>query len=161
MATASALFADSFAAEMMAASAAHGGLFSTRKLGMPATHGRAPVNAFKQHRQLRRRQRYGSRRRHRPDEASLFQTLGEQTQTLAIPPQQLNQIAALAPESKQRARMRILHQDFLHHDSQAIKTATHVGRATGQINAPVRRQRDHRAPNASRTDVSKGPSTPS
>src|SRR5207237_1819320 len=38
-------------------------LFSTRKLGMPATHGRAPVNAFKQHRQLRRRQRYGSRRR--------------------------------------------------------------------------------------------------
>jgi hypothetical protein len=34
----------------------------------------------------------------RPDESSAFQTLGEQAQPIAIPPQQLDQITAAAAE---------------------------------------------------------------
>src|SRR3546814_3717631 len=65
--------------------------------------------------------------------------------------EQLNQIAPLAAEREQRARVRTLLQNLLHQDREAVEPLAHVGGAAGQINACRRRQRDHRA----RTDITR------
>ena len=43
---------------------------------------------------------------------ALLQTLGKQTKDPAIPIEQLEKIAAFAPEDEKRARERVLLQDF-------------------------------------------------
>ena len=58
---------------------------SARQLRTPSPRRHAPVDAFQQHRQLRRRQRHRAFFRLRPDEAAFLEPLGEQAQTLAIP----------------------------------------------------------------------------
>ena len=55
---------------------------------------------IEQHRQLRPAQHYHPRLGPWPDESSALQTLGKQTQPVAIPPQQLDQIAAAAAKAK-------------------------------------------------------------
>src|SRR5450755_1516749 len=80
---------------------------STCHLGVVHALWHPPVDTFQQHRQLRRRQRYPTSIRYRPDEMTMIQTLGVQAQTLPIIPQQLNQSAAPAAKGKQCAAARI------------------------------------------------------
>jgi hypothetical protein len=54
-------------------------------LGTPGARRHAPVNAFQQHRQLRRRQRYRAFFCLRQDEAAFFKLLGEEAKALAGP----------------------------------------------------------------------------
>src|SRR3546814_6182836 len=74
----------------------------------------------------------------RPDEPAPVHALREQAQALAIVPEQLDQIAALAAEREQRARVRTLLQHLLHQHRETIEPLAHVGGAAGQINARCR-----------------------
>ena len=67
----------------------------------PLTRGGRPHNPFEQHAELRRCDRHLAIGRRRPHEAAFLQPLGEQTETLAIPPQHLQQIAAATAKDKE------------------------------------------------------------
>src|SRR3546814_18108373 len=81
---------------------------------------------------------FRSRLGDRPDEPAPVHALREQAQALAIVPEQLDQIAALAAEREQRARVRTLLQHLLHQHRETIEPLAHVGGAAGQINARCR-----------------------
>ena len=73
--------------------------------------------------------------RDRPQEAALFQALREQTGTLAIVPNDLDQIAAPAAEDKEMTAMGIVLQRLLHHQRKAGEALPHIGVAfTSKIN---------------------------
>src|SRR3546814_136043 len=80
-----------------------------------------PVDAFEQHRKLRRGEADLAGLGDRPDEPAAVHALREQTQALAVIPEQLDQIAPLAAERKQRARVRTLLQNLLHQDREAVE----------------------------------------
>jgi hypothetical protein len=80
-----------------------------------------PVDAFKQHRQLRTRQTDGSFRSLRPDESAPLQTLGEQTQAIAIEPENFYDVATAASEYEYMTGERLLVEHGLHLRAQAIK----------------------------------------
>ena len=63
----------------------------------------------------------------RPDETAAFQALAEQAQAMAIPPQNLDQITALAAKDEDMAAERIDVERRLHDGSQAIEATPHVG----------------------------------
>ena len=109
----------------------------------------SPVDAFQQHRELRAAQRHHAFVRLRPDEAAAFETLGEQTQAVAIPPEHFDQIAAPAAEDEHVTRVRILFEHGLRDGAQAGEAAAHIGDAGGDPDVRARGQRDHR-PSCSR-----------
>lgn len=108
---------------------------------MSASH--SPVNAFKQHRQLRRGKSDFAFLRRWPDKPPLLQALGKQTCPLAIPPDDLYQVAATPPEHKHVAIERILLQCPLGLSRQSGKSAPHVRDPGGQPDFRVRRNWDH------------------
>src|SRR3546814_220419 len=71
--------------------------------------------------------------------------LGKHAHALAVIPEQLDQIAPLAPKGEQRAGMRALLQNLLRHHRQAVEALAHVRRAASQEYPRRWRQRDHRA----------------
>src|SRR5215472_8557593 len=120
-----------------------------------------PVDAFQQHRQLRAAQRHCTFFRLRPDETATFQPLGEQTESVAIPPKELDQIATPAAEDENMARVRILLQRRLRDGTQPGEAASQIGNAGGNPDIRAGGQRNHR-PTRSRTrrrlSASTGPS---
>jgi len=114
-----------------------------RNRWMPGANGHPPVDSFKQHGQLRRGQRDRSRISLRPDESAFLQSLGKQAHALTIPPQQLDDVAALSSKHKDVAREGILRERALHQRGQTIKAAAHVRQTRGQPHACSRRQTDH------------------
>jgi hypothetical protein len=54
-------------------------------------------------------------RRRRPDETALLESLREQTHTVPIMPDQVDQVAALTTKDEQMAGVPIGFQRFLHH----------------------------------------------
>src|SRR5215468_1622545 len=87
----------------------------------------APVNAFQQHGQLRSRQRDRTALRLRPDKAAAFQPLRKQTQTIAIPPQQFDEIATTTAKHEHMAGEGILFQRRLYCCAQSSKAAAQIG----------------------------------
>src|SRR5215510_3518267 len=87
----------------------------------------SPVNAFQQHRQLRSRQRYTAALSLRPDKAAAFQSLRKQTQTVAIPPQHLDQIATTTTKHEDMAGKRILFKNCLYRCAQSGKATAKIG----------------------------------
>jgi hypothetical protein len=67
---------------------------SAGQLWPPGSLRHSPVDPLEQHRQLGPAQHRHPFLSPRPDESATLQTLGKQTQPVAIPPQQLDQIAA-------------------------------------------------------------------
>src|SRR5204863_1297398 len=114
----------------------------------PRLLGDAPLQAFKQHGHLRRRQSNRTFLGDRPREAALLQALGEQAEALAVPVQNLDQVTSAPPEGKQVARERVLLQHLLRQHRETVEAAAHVGYATRQIDAHAGRHRDHHAPPA-------------
>src|ERR1700679_907867 len=100
----------------------------------------SPVDPFQQHRELCTAQRNRAFVRLRPDETPAFQTLGEETQTVAVPPQHLDQIAAFAAENEDMARVWILFEHGLRDGTQAGEAAAHVGDAGGDPDVRARRK---------------------
>src|SRR5512147_2029423 len=74
---------------------------------------RPPVDPLQQHRELRRAQRHRPLARLRPDEPSALQPLAEQAETLTVPIQHLDQVAAPAAKDEQMPGERILPQHLL------------------------------------------------
>src|SRR5512132_2025590 len=72
-----------------------------------------PVDPLEQHRQLRRAQRHRALARLRPDEPAALQPLGEQAETLTVPIQHLDEVAAPAAKDEQMPGERVLPQHLL------------------------------------------------
>jgi hypothetical protein len=68
----------------------------------------APIDPFKQHRQLRTTQHNTAGSGMWPDKTTSLKTLGKQTQAIPIPPQNLHAIACAAAEHKKMATEGIL-----------------------------------------------------
>ena len=64
---------------------------------------RTPIQEIAQLRRLRRRDGHRLALRQQPHEAALLEPLGVETASLAVPPEHLDQVAALAPEHEQLA----------------------------------------------------------
>jgi len=90
-----------------------------------------------------RRERDAAGRRLRPDEATTLEPLGQEHQALAIEPQHLQDVAALAAEDEDVAAERIGRKRRLHHRGQTIETLSHVGVAGHEPHARVRGETDH------------------
>lgn len=111
---------------------------------LPGARRHSPVDAFEQHGQLRRGQQDAAAVGLRPDEAALLQALGEEAKALAIPPQQLDNVAAPTTKDEHVPRERILKQRQLGNACQAVEAFAHVGHARCQPHPGARRQADHR-----------------
>src|SRR5580698_694 len=102
-----------------------------RKRGRGCSYRPSPVDAFEQHRELRAAQRDDSFVRLRPDEAAPLETFGEQAEPVAVPPEQLDEVAAFAAEDEDVARERILFKYGLRDGAQTREAAPQVGDARG------------------------------
>jgi hypothetical protein len=109
----------------------------------PGTLRRTPVNTLQQHRQLRRADRQLALRRRWPDEPSLFKALGKQAGPLAVPPNDLDQIAATSTKNEKMTRERILLQHPLGQRRQRVEALPHVRDPGGQPDLRLHRNRDH------------------
>ena len=78
-----------------------------------------------------------------PDEAAALESLDQQHQASPIEPQQLDDVAAPAPEDEDMALERVLRKRRLHQRSQPIEALPHVGVARHDPHAGVGRQTDH------------------
>src|SRR5690348_8993732 len=96
---------------------------SAHHLWLPGARRHAPIDPFRQHRQLRRRQRYSAFLRLRPYEFAALQPLGIQHKALAIPSQDLQKMASAATEQEQCSAERISSELLLDHGCQTIKAA--------------------------------------
>src|SRR5207245_8939583 len=90
----------------------------------------------------------------RPEEASALQSLAEQTQSVAVIPETLDQIAAPPAKHEYLPRERFLLQLGLDQRAQPSEAAPQVGRARRNPNPRVGRQRHHRRrrPNSPRRE---------
>src|SRR5713101_2534673 len=99
---------------------------SNRHLRTPGSFRATPIDPLQQHRQLCRRQHGRALLRPRPYEPTSVQALGEQAQPVAVPPQDLHQIAAPPTEAKQVARKRVFIENRLHQRRQTVEPFTQV-----------------------------------
>jgi hypothetical protein len=105
---------------------------SSGDFGAPGPDRHPPIDPFKQHAELRRRQSRHPVGRRRPNEPPFLQTRGEQTHPLRVPIQRLEQITAAAPEAKNVTRERVLLEHRLDLHRQPVHAFAHVGPAAGQ-----------------------------
>ena len=123
---------------------------SARDLRPPGVLRRAPVDAFKHVAELRRRDAHGAVSGRRPDVPAALQPLGEQARAVPVVPDDLQKIAAPAPEHEQVAAMRILLQRLLHQHRERRKPLAHISVAGRQPHTHaaardrLRRHGDHR-----------------
>lgn len=69
-------------------------------IGLPGAFWPTPIDTLQKHRELGAGEMHAALGSVGPDEAAAFQSLGQQTQSIAIPPEQLDQIATSATEDK-------------------------------------------------------------
>ena len=67
----------------------------------------------------------------RPDESASLQTLGKQTKTIAIPPQELDDVASAPAKHEDVSGERLLLKNGLHLRTQTIEATAHIGHAGG------------------------------
>src|SRR5580658_2728655 len=118
-----------------------------------------PIDPFQQHRELRGAQTHRPMRRLRPHEAPAFKTLGEETQSIPAPPQDLHSITRFATKHKQLSGERILRELRLHECGKSIEAVAQVGRACGEPHLHSGRQCNHRCTRRSMTRESASAST--
>jgi|SRR5258708_1150472 len=115
----------------------------------------APVDSRQKITQLCRRDRHCFTRNRWPDEPSSLKFFGKQACSLAIVPNDLQKIAAFAPEAEKTPAHGVALEHFLHAQSQARKATPHVGMARRQPHSHARRDRDHRSVSSPRMIRSK------
>ena len=79
----------------------------------------------------------------RPDEAPAFEPLGKQAQTIAIPPEQFDEVAAPATKHEDVTAEWVCRQLLLGNGSQSIKATAHISHAGRQPDLRSYRQSDH------------------
>src|ERR1700676_4301966 len=92
----------------------------------------SPGDPFQPHRELRGAQPHCPLRRLRPHKTPALQTLGEETQPIAAPPQNLHPITRFATKHKKLSGKRILRELRLHQSRESIEAVAHVGCARGE-----------------------------
>jgi hypothetical protein len=110
-----------------------------------------PIETLDQGRELRWRQPHDTVLDLRPAERALLEPLGEQAKASSIPEDQLHPVSALGAEHKDRTRIGIGAQMFLHHRRQPVHALTEVNRSGRNQHPGAARYRDHTDLNASRT----------
>ncbi len=116
----------------------------TSTSGAARAHRPPPVNALKQHRQLCSRQRNAAAFCLRPDETSSLQALGEQTQSVAIEPQQFDQIAPPPAKDEHVSGKRTLFQNRLCNRTQSRESPPKIGHTGRDPDLCGHRRPDHR-----------------
>src|SRR5436190_19098032 len=114
-----------------------------------------PIDPGQQIAQLRRRDRYRFTGNRWPDEPSSLESFCKQACSLAIVPNDLQEIAAFAPEAEKTAAHGVALEHFLHAQSQARKATPHISMARCQPHSHARRDRDHRSVSSPRMIRSK------
>src|SRR5262249_28280390 len=117
---------------------------STRRRWPPGVKRIAPIDAFEQVTELRRRDHNRTIGACRPNEPATFQPLGVERHAEAVMPENLDQLAALAPEDVEIAPVRIALERFLHREGQRVHAAAHVGVAGRDPHPHARGNGDHR-----------------
>src|ERR1700749_4064976 len=118
---------------------------SAGQLWPPGSLRHSPVDPFEQHRQLGPAQYHHTLLSPRPEKSPALQTLGKQTQPIAVPPQQLDQIAAAAAKAEHMPGERILPEHALCLGRQTVKPLAHIVDAGRQPYPGARRQSVHRS----------------
>src|SRR5215475_7789017 len=116
---------------------------SHRHLRSVAANRSSPINPLEQHRKLCLAERYCSACRLRPDESSTLQSLREQTQAIARPPQQLDQIPTTTTKHEYVTREGVFLEYVLHHPAQPGKSSPQIGHSCCNPDARSCRQPDH------------------
>jgi hypothetical protein len=102
----------------------------------------APVDPGQQIGELRRRDHHRFTGYRWPDEPSSLEPFCKKACSLAIMPNDLQKIAAFAPEAEKTTSHSIALEHFLHAQSQARKATPHVRMARRQPHSHARRDRD-------------------
>jgi len=102
---------------------------SDRALECPGSLDVSPVDPFKEHRQLCRREGNGAALGLRPHEPSPLQTLREEAKTVAIEPEALHDIASSSAEDKHMTGEGLQLEHGLDLGTQPMEAATHIGEA--------------------------------
>src|SRR5438309_334551 len=105
---------------------------SNREFGRPCALDSAPVDAFQKHRKLCATETDCTALGLRPYKTTALQPLGEQAQTITVPPQQLHDVASAATKYKHVTGERLLLEHRLHLRTQPIEPAPHIGDASGK-----------------------------
>lgn len=114
-----------------------------------------PVYRLEQHGELRLADQHLPLCRRGPHEASLLEAFAEQAGALAIPPDDLDQIAPSAAEHEQMAAEGILFEHLLGKRAETVIALAHIGDPGREPDARPRRNRDHAAFRSARVqDVS-------
>lgn len=125
----------------------------------PCSFDSSPVDAFQQHRKLGATELNCSALGLRPDESSAFQSLGKQAQTIAIPPEELYDIASASAEQEHVSGEGLLLKHSLHLSTEAIEATAHVRHPGSNPDLRSGGELDHlrRLSNTARTRESSAP----
>src|SRR6185312_10411025 len=124
-------------------------LWSHRELRIKRAPRATPVDPLEQHRELRAGHRDSTGGSLRPHETSALEALGEQTQPIAVPPQDLDAITTLTAKDKKLSRERILSELQLHGRAESVKALPQIRNAGGQPHLYPRRKGNHRGQRSS------------
>jgi hypothetical protein len=94
---------------------------SDRDFGCPCSLHSSPIDAFKKHRKLRPAEPHRATLGSRPDESAALKPLGEETQTIAVPPKKFYDVASPAAEYEHVSRERLLLKHGLDLSAQPIE----------------------------------------
>jgi hypothetical protein len=92
-----------------------------------------------------------------PDKPAFLQTFAEQTRTLAVPPDDLEQSTPPPSKDKQMARIRIFSQYLLGLRRQRIKPALYVGHACRNTRSDLSESHHHADEAFSEDDLKENP----
>src|SRR5271154_498777 len=104
---------------------------------------RSPIDPLEQHRQLGAAQRHRPAGRLRPNKASAFEPLGQQTKPVAVEPEQLHDVPSAATEDEDMTGKRLLFEHRLHLSAESMEATAHVGHTSRDPDPCSRRKRNH------------------
>src|SRR3954447_20214890 len=121
----------------------------------------SPVNPVEHIGELRRRNRYRTVGRRRPDKAAALQPLRIERHANPVMPDDLDQVASGAAKNVQIAGVRVAAECLLHLQGQPVHALPHVGPTARQPDPYARGDWDHRRSRTSSTSRSIAAWTPS
>jgi hypothetical protein len=116
---------------------------SDRNFWRPGSLHSSPIDAFEKHRKLCATEPHRATLGLRPDESAALKPLGEETQTISVPPKKFYDVTSPAAEYEHVSREGLLLKHGLDLSAQPIEAAAHVGHARGNPYPGPGRKLDH------------------